>query len=461
MSASQLTTIPLPKAWNRHVKSAVLNVISLAQYATAYTRGWAADGINARARQQAEVDRLQQELAFVNEQLRIITARMKSVPARSRPHYKSTERMAILELKAGRGWSLRQTADKFLVTSATIASWLQRVSEHDDTLVQLREPVNKFPDFVRYAVQRLKMVCPSMGKAKIAEALCRAGLHLGKTTVGRILKEGSATDPNAEEAVTSAVGESEEPSSKSDATETVRIVTAKYCHHVWHVDLTTVPIGGGFWATWLPFVVPQCWPFCWWVAVVLDHHSRRCTGVTVFTKQPTSEAVRAFLGRTIRDRDAMPKYIICDKGSQFCCEAFKSWCQRRGIKPRFGAIGQHGSIAVVERFIKTLKDEATRRILVPLQRESFRNELVLFRDWYNEYRPHMTLLGKTPNEVYFKRRAANQQPRIEPRAGWPRGSPCAKPQTLVAGQPGDKFTLQVDFHEGRKHLPIVTSQRAA
>ena len=55
--------------------------------------------------------------------------------------------------------------------------------------MQWREPVNKFPDFVRYAVQRLKTLCPGMGKVKIAQTLCRAGLHLGATTVGRILKE--------------------------------------------------------------------------------------------------------------------------------------------------------------------------------------------------------------------------------------------------------------------------------
>ena len=62
-------------------------------------------------------------------------------------------------------------------------------------LLQLREPVNKFPDFVRYIVQRLKTLSPSMGKVKIAETLCRAGLHLGVTTVGRILKEDPQPDP--------------------------------------------------------------------------------------------------------------------------------------------------------------------------------------------------------------------------------------------------------------------------
>jgi len=301
-----------------------------------------------------------------------------------------------------------------------------------------------------------------MGKVKIAEMLSRAGLHLGKTTVGRILKENPAADPNGEETPTSAVDEREEPSRKSDTSETERIVTAKYRNHVWHVDLTVVPILGGFWTTWLPFALPQCWPFGWWVAVVLDHHSRRCMGVTVFNKQPTSEQVRAFLGREIHNADATPKYIICDKDPQFWCEGFRRWCKRRGIEPPpYGAVGKHGSISVVERFIKTLKDETTRIILVPFRREAFRRELILFRDWYNEHRPHMTLEDKTPNEVYFKRREANAKPRIEPREHWPRGSPCAKPQTLVAGKPGDRFTLQVDFHEGRRYLPIVALKRAA
>lgn len=246
-----------------------------------------------------------------------------------------------------------------------------------------------------------------------------------------------------------------------DASEAERVVTAKYRNHVWHVDLTTLSILGGFWTTWLSFAWPQCWPFCWWVTVVLDRHSRCCMGVTVFTKQPTSEPLRTFLGRTTHDAKATPKYSISDKGSRFWpCEGYRKWCKRHGITPRFGALGKHESIAVIERFIKTLKDEATRRILVPLRRDTFRRELLLFRDWYNEHRPHMTLKGKTPNEVYFARRPANHQPRIEPRSNWPRGSPCAKPQTLVAGKPGHRFTLQVNFHEGRRHLPIVTLKRA-
>ena len=65
---------------------------------------------------------------------------------------------------------------------------MKRIDENGpDALLQLREPGNKFPDFVRYIVQRLKTLSPSMGKLKIAETLCRARPHLGITTVGRIV----------------------------------------------------------------------------------------------------------------------------------------------------------------------------------------------------------------------------------------------------------------------------------
>jgi len=248
--------------------------------------------------------------------------------------------MAILEVKAARGWSLEQTAKAFLLTAATIASWMGRVDEQGPAaLVQLPVPVNKFPDLVRYLVQRLKTLCPMRGKVKIAQILARAGLHLGQTTVGRILKEKPAPKPATAQ-----------PSQTKQ-----RVVTSKYPNHLWMADLTTVPIGSGFWSTWLPFALPQCWPFCWGIGVVIDHYSRRIMGVTLFWQEPTSEAVRALLGRVMHAAKAKPRHLVTDKGPQFWDKDFKAWCRRKTLKPRFGAIGQHGSLAVVERLILTLK----------------------------------------------------------------------------------------------------------
>jgi transposase InsO family protein len=423
----------------------MLHVIALAQYAAVYTRSWAVDSMNGRVRLKAENDRLLEKLAQREEEIRIKDARMARIAPHRRPHYPPTERMAILELRAACCWSLEQTARAFQVTATTIASWMKRIDEQGpDALVQLREPVNKLPDFVRYCVQRLKILCPSMGKVKMAQTLCRAGLHLGPSTVGRILKE------------------SPRPKPKPSTSATGRVVTSKRPNHVWHIDLTTVSINRGFWTTWLPFALPQRWPWSWWLVVVVDHFSRRIAGIGVFANRPNCRDVCTFLGSVIRRVGAAPKYIVCDRDRIFDCDAFRRWVKRKGTEPpRYGAVGKHGSVAVVERLILTLKDECTRRILVPLRREEFRRQLGSFESWYNGFRPHMTLGGRTPNEVYLGERPAHRRPRIEPPENWPRKSPCARPGTLVAGQPGDRFTLRVDFHDRQRHLPIVTLRRAA
>jgi putative transposase len=241
-----------------------------------------------------------------------------------------------------------------------------------------------------------------------------------------------------------------------------RRVTAKSPNNIWHVDLTTVPACCGFWTTWLPMALPQCWPFCWWVAVVVDHYSRRVLGMTVFRKQPTSQQACQFLGHAIARVGTAPKYLVTDSGTQFTCAAFKAWCRRHAIRQRRGAVGQPGSIAICERFIRTLKQSCTRVLpVLPLLRRSFQRELQLFQRWFNQERPHSTLAGATPDEVYFGRRHACRAPRFEPRVAWPRGSPCARPQVLVKGQPGVCLQLTVAFVARHRHLPRVTLSRAA
>ena len=179
----------LPKGWPRRVRSAVVHAISMSNVVFTVTRSHAENHFNARIRIQAESDRLRREVALLKEEPRIKDSRMERIPTQRRPHYPPMERLAILELRAARGWSLAQTARRLLVTPLTVASWTKRLNdEGPDALVQLREPINRFPDFVRYLVRRLKVHCPSMGSRRIARFLARAGLHLGATTVRRMLQ---------------------------------------------------------------------------------------------------------------------------------------------------------------------------------------------------------------------------------------------------------------------------------
>jgi len=52
----------------------------------------------------------------------------------------------------------------------TLASRKARMDgDGPKALLQTPVPVNKFPDLVRYLARRLKVLCPQLGKVKIAE----------------------------------------------------------------------------------------------------------------------------------------------------------------------------------------------------------------------------------------------------------------------------------------------------
>ncbi len=123
-----------------------------------------------------------------------------------------------------------------------------------------------------------------MGKVKIAQTLTRAGLHLGATTVGPILKEDAAPKlrPN------------------SDAECSGRKIIARNSDHIWHIDLTAVPTGPGLWVPWLPFALPQRYPLCWWLGVVVDHFSRRTMRIGVFASGRDT-------GRSVHDSCGLPQ----------------------------------------------------------------------------------------------------------------------------------------------------------
>ena len=142
----ELETLRLPKNWRSSVRYAVLNVIGIVRIAMLAGRQALIDNDDAK---DARIHQLESEGAMLREELRINGARMQRVAAHRRPQYTTVERMAILELRAIRGWNKAETARRFFVTDDTIRAWLRRAD--DDSLVETRPPVNRFPDFVRYA----------------------------------------------------------------------------------------------------------------------------------------------------------------------------------------------------------------------------------------------------------------------------------------------------------------------
>ncbi len=436
---------PLPKGWTKTVRSSVLHAVALAAAALTSAWGRAARNQHAGVRVVAELERAKTEIALLKEELSIKDARWSRVPPRRRPYYGPIQRMRILRLKAARSWSTSQTAQVCLVTEETIASWLRRIDEdRERSLVQIAEPVNRFPDYVGYLARWLRSVCPTMGKVRISQTLARAGLHVGSTTVGRMLKEDTPEkEPDAlrldEE------GGMVPPSAG-------RVVSAKYADHIWHVDFSTIPIAAGFWVPWLPYSRPLRWPFCWWIAVVIDQFSRRVNGFALFKEPPSSVEVCEFLDRVMERTESRPKHVITDKGRQFFCNTFKAWCRDQGIRPRFGAVGRKGSIAIVERFFRSMKSECTRRILVPLRLDPMRQEVACYATWYNLHRPHQGLGGLTPAEA--RDGETHSAMSFETRPHWPAHLDEERDRVR-------RLHLGVTFLDARRQLPIVELKRVA
>ncbi len=59
------------------------------------------------------------------------------------------------------------------------------------------------------------------------------------------------------------------------------------------------------------------------------------------------------------------------------------------------------------------KRECTRCILVPFRLDRMREELACYVIWYNEHRPHQSLNGMTPAEVYDDEASPNPGVRFE------------------------------------------------
>lgn len=93
------------------------------------------------------------------------------------------------------------------------------------------------------------------------------------------------------------------------------------------------------------------------------------------------------------------KHIIKDQvKTEGFSESLTSW----NIKHRFGAVGQHGSIAVTERVIKTLKYEWLKRVPIIKGFKHLGSLCDEFSYWYNEWRPHMGIEGRRPDDVYLE-----------------------------------------------------------
>jgi transposase InsO family protein len=291
-----------------------------------------------------------------------------------KPRYEVRERLLILWHIEAFQIPRRRVSRYFGIARSTLYRWLHRIEDQTPSST----PPNKTPTEIASLVWEITKANLSWGRIRIANQLKLLGIFLSASTVRNILQRSKPrSTPTAPSAAT------EKTEEKTEA----RSIPAWYPNHVWSVDTTKV----------------LCWGL-WTIQVLMaiDHFSRKVVCVAPL-EGPNAGWIVETLEQALQ-KHGVPKHIISDQAKVFVGDVFAALLQQWNIKPRFGAVGKHGSIAVTERVIKTLKYEWLKH--VPLI-TGFDHLTLLcgeFESWYNTWRPHMTLEGFRPDDLYYSRK---------------------------------------------------------
>jgi transposase InsO family protein len=181
------------------------------------------------------------------------------------------------------------------------------------------------------------------------------------------------------------------------------------------------------------------------VAVVFDAFSRMPLSVTVFSKEASAVEIARLVSQATK-RHGRPAHFVSDHARCFTGGIFRRRLRKLGVKQRFGAVGKKGSIALIERLWRTLKDTLGLRLLRPLVAEDLTATVEMGLLHYSHFRPHQALGGATPAETYFGRTAAHLSA-IPPPRGRPGGSPVDSP-------------FRIEYLDPERLLPVLLREAA-
>ena len=328
-------------------------------------------------RAQAKIEELNALVALLWEFIELLVGRMERIPDKRRPQYSPTARFLILRFARFLHLCSAETARLASVSAGTIERWQSEFARADDDTrtigktVRPNPPIHRYADVVEHLTQALAFA-GLKGERMIASTLARAGYLVSRSTVRRRLKKAASVPP--------------EPTSSDRAKAKLpRAVKAKHPNHVWMADLTLVRGLFGL--------------RTFHIAVILDVFARLPLVAKVYAGTPTSVDMAALFRSAVKPLGA-PAHFISDKGVQFTGGAFRRALERRGVKQRFGAIGAHGSIAIVERLWLTMKTLLAVRFWKPLLAEDLEERVATSLLFYCAHRPHSSLRGATPLEVF-------------------------------------------------------------
>ncbi len=135
-----------------------------------------------------------------------------------------------------------------------------------------------------------------------------------------------------------------------------------------------------------------------------------------------------------------PRFLVSDHGCQF-----GKWFRERlecklGVTPVSGKVRCPTFNGKVERFFRTLRGWSSGLLIAFFADKAgtcrwLQRRLDVFRDWYNEFRPHQAVGGRTPEEVWT-------------------GATRPKPIAVMARDPQPEISVRRKRFCGDHRLPV-------
>ena len=164
----------------------------------------------------------------------------------------------------------------------------------------------------------------------------------------------------------------------------LRGLTVTRPNQAWAMDITYIPMARGF----------------IYLAAVVDWFSRRVLAWKLSITMESSFCIEA-LDEAL-SRNEKPEIFNTDQVSQFTSEAFTGRLKEEGIGISMDGKGRWRDNVFVERVWKSIKYEEVYLHAYETVHEA-RTLIGRYIEFYNTIRPHSSLNGLTPDQVYFNR----------------------------------------------------------
>jgi len=240
----------------------------------------------------------------------------------------------------------------------------------------LPQPVSEYDLELMRQIDRLHLEYPFAGSRMLRDLLRQDGFKVGRRHVATLMKRMSV------EALYRKPRTTKPGAGHKIYPYLLRNLKIDRPNQVWAMDITYIPMARGF--VYLAAVVD--WysrrTLAWKVSITMDTH---------FCLEAVEEAIQRY---------GTPEIMNTDQGSQFTSQEFTSLLKEHDIRISMDGKGAWRDNVFIERLWRSVKyEDIYLRAYDAVS--AVRTGLNRYFNFYNSRRPHSSLDGQTPDQVYF------------------------------------------------------------